>query len=50
MPRVLCITNPAAARTRPRSVDAIMRTLNAAGRAELEVLLGAIARDRRWPE
>lgn len=31
MPRVLCITNPAAARTRPRSVDAIMRTLNGAG-------------------
>lgn len=31
MPRVLCITNPAAARTRPRSVDAIMRILDAAG-------------------
>lgn len=31
MPRVLCIMNPAAARTRPRSVDAIMRTLAAAG-------------------
>jgi diacylglycerol kinase family enzyme len=31
MPRVLVITNPAAARTRPRSVDAVMRTLEAAG-------------------
>jgi len=31
VPRVLCITNPAAARTRPRSVDAIMRILDAAG-------------------
>ena len=31
MPRVLCIANPAAARTRPRSVDAIMRTLESAG-------------------
>jgi YegS/Rv2252/BmrU family lipid kinase len=31
VPRVLCITNPAAARTRPRSVDAIMRVLDAAG-------------------
>ena len=31
MPRVLLITNPAAARTRPRSVDAVMRTLGAAG-------------------
>ena len=31
MPRVLLITNPAAARTRPRSVDAIVRTLDGAG-------------------
>jgi diacylglycerol kinase (ATP) len=31
VPRVLLITNPAAARTRPRSVDAVMRTLGAAG-------------------
>lgn len=29
--RLLCITNPAAARTRPRSVDAVMRTIAAAG-------------------
>jgi undecaprenyl-diphosphatase len=29
--RVLFITNPAAARTRPRAVDAVMRTLTAAG-------------------
>ena len=41
MPRVLCITNPAAARTRPRSVDAIMRTLDAAGwLAELAATTG----------
>ena len=31
MARVLVITNPAAARTRPRSVDAVMRTIDAAG-------------------
>jgi diacylglycerol kinase (ATP) len=31
VPRVLLITNPAAARTRSRSVDAIVRTLDAAG-------------------
>jgi diacylglycerol kinase (ATP) len=31
VPRVLLITNPAAARTRTRSVDAIVRTLDAAG-------------------
>jgi YegS/Rv2252/BmrU family lipid kinase len=31
MPRVLFIANPAAARTRPRSVDAVMRTFAAAG-------------------
>ena len=38
---MLCITNPAAARTRPRSVDAIMRTLDAAGwRAELAATTG----------
>jgi undecaprenyl-diphosphatase len=29
--RALVITNPAAARTRPRAVDAVMRTLSAAG-------------------
>lgn len=39
--RVLCITNPAAARTRPRSVDLVMRTLSAAGwRAELAATTG----------
>jgi diacylglycerol kinase (ATP) len=31
VPKVVCIMNPAAARTRPRSVDAVMRTLTAAG-------------------
>jgi len=31
VPRVLLITNPAAARTRPRSVDAVMRTFGTAG-------------------
>ncbi len=31
MARALVITNPAAARTRPRAVDAVMRTLRAAG-------------------
>ena len=31
MPRVVCIMNPAAARTRPRAVDAVMRTLTGAG-------------------
>jgi YegS/Rv2252/BmrU family lipid kinase len=41
VPRVLCITNPAAARTRPRSVDAIMRTFDAAGwNAELAATTG----------
>jgi YegS/Rv2252/BmrU family lipid kinase len=41
VPRVLCITNPAAARTRPRSVDAIMRTFDAAGwSAELAATTG----------
>jgi YegS/Rv2252/BmrU family lipid kinase len=41
VPRVLVITNPAAARTRPRSVDAIMRTLDAAGwNAELAATTG----------
>ena len=41
MPRVLCIANPAAARTRPRSVDAIMRTFDAAGwNAELAATTG----------
>ena len=30
MPRALLITNPAAARTRPRAVDAVMRTLRSA--------------------
>jgi undecaprenyl-diphosphatase len=39
--RALCIINPAAARTRPRSVDAIMRTLLAAGwNAELAATTG----------
>jgi YegS/Rv2252/BmrU family lipid kinase len=41
VPRVLCIANPAAARTRPRSVDAIMRTFDAAGwNAELAATTG----------
>jgi undecaprenyl-diphosphatase len=39
--RVLFITNPAAARTRPRAVDAVMRTLSAAGwNAELVATTG----------
>jgi len=39
--RVLFITNPAAARTRPRSVDAVMRTLGSAGwDAELAATTG----------
>ena len=39
--RVLFITNPAAARTRPRAVDAVMRTLMAAGwNAELAATTG----------
>jgi undecaprenyl-diphosphatase len=39
--RVLLITNPAAARTRPRAVDAVMRTLGAAGwHAELAATTG----------
>jgi diacylglycerol kinase (ATP) len=41
MPRVLVITNPAAARTRPQSVDAVMRTIDAAGwQAELAATTG----------
>ena len=41
MPRVLFITNPAAARTRPRAVDAVMRTFAAAGwNAELAATTG----------
>jgi len=39
--RILCITNPAAARTRPRSVDAVMRILRSAGwHAELSATTG----------
>ena len=42
MARALVITNPAAARTRPRSVDAVMRTIEAAGwRAELVATTGS---------
>jgi YegS/Rv2252/BmrU family lipid kinase len=37
VPRALLITNPAAARTQPRAVDAVMRTLRSAG-WEAEVL------------
>jgi len=41
VPRVLFIANPAAARTRPRSVDAVMRTFAAAGwNAELAATTG----------
>ena len=41
MTRVLVITNPAAARTRPQSVDAVMRTIEAAGwQAELVATTG----------
>ncbi|HUR94680.1 MAG TPA: diacylglycerol kinase family protein [Gemmatimonadales bacterium] len=41
MVRALVITNPAAARTRPRSVDAVMRTLDSAGwRADLAATTG----------
>jgi YegS/Rv2252/BmrU family lipid kinase len=41
VPRVLLITNPAAARTRPQAVDAVMRTFDAAGwNAELAATTG----------
>jgi diacylglycerol kinase (ATP) len=46
VPRVLLITNPAAARTRARSVDAIVRTLDGAG-WETELLATAGPGDAR---
>ena len=47
MPRVLLITNPAAARTRASAVDAVMRTFAAAGWAAEVVATGGQGDARR---
>ena len=56
MPRVLLITNPAAARTRPAPVDAVMRTFAAAGWSAEVLATGGpgdarrLAGRRAWPQ